>query len=111
MARGDNTKENPAGVSSMLFYHASIIIHDIFRTNRKDANISDTSSYLDLSPLYGKNREEQLAIRTKCDGRIKPDTFAEERLLGLPPGNCVMLVMYSRFHNHVSSLAKGFPLE
>jgi hypothetical protein len=21
--------------------------------------------------------------------------------IGLPPGNCVMLVMYSRFHNHV----------
>ena len=29
MARGDETKENPAGVSSMLFYHASIIIHGI----------------------------------------------------------------------------------
>ena len=35
MARDDKTfKENPAGVSSMLFYHATIIIHDIFRTNR-----------------------------------------------------------------------------
>jgi len=31
MARGDGEndfKENPAGISSMLFYHASIIIHD-----------------------------------------------------------------------------------
>ena len=35
MARDDNSfKENPAGISSMLFYHATIIIHDIFRTNR-----------------------------------------------------------------------------
>jgi len=27
MARGDNFKQNPAGISSVLFYHASIIIH------------------------------------------------------------------------------------
>jgi hypothetical protein len=94
MARGDATKVNPAGLSSMLFYHASIIIHDVFRTNRKDPNISDTSSYLDLSPLYGKNLEEMNEIRTFTNGRIKPDTFAEKRLIGLPPGNCVMLVMY-----------------
>lgn len=33
---------------------------------------------------------------------LKPDTFAEERLLGQPPGVCVMLVMYSRFHNYVA---------
>ncbi|KAF8540122.1 heme peroxidase, partial [Trichophaea hybrida] len=101
MSRGDAVKENPAGLSSMLFYHASIIIHDVFRTNRKDPTISDTSSYLDLSPLYGKNLEEVNEIRTLVGGRIKPDTFAEKRLLGLPPGICVMLVMYSRFHNHV----------
>lgn len=33
---------------------------------------------------------------------MKPDTFAEERLLGQPPGVCVMLVMYSRFHNYAA---------
>lgn len=27
MARGGNFKQNPAGISSVLFYHASIIIH------------------------------------------------------------------------------------
>lgn len=75
---------------------------DIFRTNRKDANISDTSSYLDLSPLYGRNQEAQNTVRTFKDGLLKPDTFAEERLLGQPPGVCVMLVMYSRFHNYVA---------
>lgn len=36
------------------------------------------------------------------DGLLKPDTFAEERLLGQPAGVCVMLVMYSRFHNYVA---------
>ncbi|KAI4157320.1 MAG: hypothetical protein LQ342_008381 [Letrouitia transgressa] len=77
-------------------------INNIFRTNRKDPNISDTSSYLDLSPLYGRNQEVQNTVRTFKDGLLKPDTFAEERLLGQPPGVCVMLVMYSRFHNYVA---------
>lgn len=75
---------------------------DIFRTNRRDSNISDTSSYLDLSPLYGKDQEAQNTVRTFQDGKLKPDTFAEERLIGQPPGVCVMLVMYSRFHNYVA---------
>ena len=79
-----------------------LTVPDIFRTNRKDANISDTSSYLDLSPLYGRNQETQNTVRTFKDGLLKPDTFAEERLLGQPPGVCVMLVMYSRFHNYVA---------
>ena len=119
MARPDGKfAQNAAGINSMLFYHATIIIHgivnslshmipsltvaDIFRTNREEANISDTSSYLDLSPLYGRNQEVQNTVRTFKDGLLKPDTFAEERLLGQPPGVCVMLVMYSRFHNYVA---------
>ncbi|KAL8627546.1 hypothetical protein Q9189_006747 [Teloschistes chrysophthalmus] len=77
-----------------------LMMRNIFRTNRKDSNISDTSSYLDLSPLYGRNQETQNSVRTFKDGKLKPDTFAEERLLGQPPGVCVMLVMYSRFHNY-----------
>ena len=84
----------------MIFWW--LTVPDIFRTNRKDANISDTSSYLDLSPLYGRNQEAQNTVRTFKDGLLKPDTFAEERLLGQPPGVCVMLVMYSRFHNYVA---------
>ena len=102
MARDDSTfKENPAGISSMLFYHATIIIHDIFRTNRADANISDTSSYLDLAPLYGSSVEQQMKVRTKEYGRLYPDTFHEERLIAQPPGVNVILVMYNRFHNYV----------
>ncbi|KAI9671612.1 MAG: hypothetical protein M1829_004617 [Trizodia sp. TS-e1964] len=97
-------KENPAGISSVLFYHATIIIHDIFRTNRLDTNISDTSSYLDLAPLYGSSLEDQLKIRTMEKGLLKPDTFSEKRLLAQPPGINVMLVMYSRFHNYVANI-------
>ncbi len=60
-----------------------------------------TSSYLDLSPLYGSNQEEQDQMRTHKDGKIKPDCFSEKRLLGFPPGVGVLLIMYGRFHNHV----------
>ncbi|KAK2731617.1 hypothetical protein FQN57_003270 [Myotisia sp. PD_48] len=105
MARSDESfKENPAGISSMLFYHATIIIHDIFRTNRFDSNFSDTSSYLDLAPLYGSSRKDQLSIRTMRGGLLKPDTFHEKRLLGQPPGVNVILIMYSRFHNFVADV-------
>ncbi|KAH0432490.1 linoleate diol synthase [Colletotrichum camelliae] len=105
MARDDKKfTENPAGISSMLFYHASIIIHDIFRTNRHDLNKSDTSSYLDLAPLYGSSFKDQLEIRTMKEGKLKPDTFHEKRLLGQPAGVNVMLVLYSRFHNYVADI-------
>ncbi|KAI0116392.1 heme peroxidase [Nemania sp. FL0031] len=105
MAREEGAfRENPAGISSMLFYHASIIIHDIFRTSRTDANISDVSSYLDLAPLYGSSLRDQLEIRTMKEGKLKPDTFHEKRLLGQPAGVNVMLVLYNRMHNYVADI-------
>lgn len=86
----------------MLWYIASIIIHDLFRTDHSDFNKSLTSSYLDLSPLYGSNQDEQNTIRTFKDGKLKPDCFAEKRLLGFPPGVGVLLIMFNRFHNYVT---------
>ena len=97
---------NEAGISSMFLYHATILIHDLFNTNRKDSNISDTSSYLDLAPLYGSCQEDQDKVRLGKDGLLKPDTFHEDRLLGQPPGVNVLLVMYNRFHNHVATMLK-----
>lgn len=78
-------------------------ISDIFRSNKDDKNISDTSSYLDLTPLYGRNLETQLTVRIMENGLLKPDSFAEERLLHQPPGVCIYLIMYSRFHNYVAA--------
>lgn len=71
MAREDKTstipegrgRKSPSGLSSMLIYHATILIHDVFRTNEADKNISDSSSYLDLSPLYGYTEEMTRKIR------------------------------------------------
>lgn len=77
---------------------------DLFNTNRKDSKISDTSSYLDLAPLYGSSQAEQDAVRLGKDGLLKPDTFHEGRLLGQPPGVNILLVLYSRFHNHVATM-------
>ena len=59
---------------------------DLFMTNRKDSSINQTSSYLDLSPLYGNNQDEQNLVRTFQDGKIKADCFSNTRVLGFPPG-------------------------
>ncbi|POS83379.1 hypothetical protein EPUL_003191 [Erysiphe pulchra] len=101
LARESTFQPHPNGISSILFYLASIIIHDIFRTDHNDFNISNTSSYLDLAPLYGSNQQEQYTVRTFKDGKLKPDCFAEKRILGFPPGVGVMLIMFNRFHNYV----------
>lgn len=93
MAR-DREEDHPNKISSMLFYMASIIIHDLFRTDHTDFSNSQTSSYLgrfsisirihilrlitDLSPLYGSNQQEQNFIRTFKDGKVKPDCFSEK---------------------------------
>ncbi|KAK6220812.1 hypothetical protein LQW54_001730 [Pestalotiopsis sp. IQ-011] len=104
MAREEGGRPSKSGLSAMLLYHATIIIHDIFRTNDKDKNISDSSSYLDLSPLYGYSTEMQRMIRDDKYrlGLLKPDAFAEDRLLRQPPGVCIMLVMYNRYHNYAA---------
>ncbi|KJX94810.1 fatty acid oxygenase like protein [Zymoseptoria brevis] len=94
-------EKHPNRISSMLFYLASIIIHDIFRTDHLDARISNTSSYLDLSPLYGSTWKEQKTMRTFQNGKIKPDCFAETRLLSFPPGCGALLIMFNRYHNYV----------
>lgn len=80
---------------------ATIIIHDIFRTDDVDPNKHSSSAYLDLGPLYGHNAEQQKTIRTFQDGKIKPDAFAEPRLLGQPPGVGALMVSFNRFHNYV----------
>ncbi|KAL8871724.1 MAG: hypothetical protein Q9174_002501 [Haloplaca sp. 1 TL-2023] len=93
--------EHPNKVSSVFFYWASLIIHDLFQTDHRDFGNSQTSSYLDLSTLYGDTEEDQNAIRTFQDGKLKADCFSEARLLGFPPGCGVFLILLNRFHNYV----------
>ncbi|KAI1185120.1 linoleate diol synthase [Nemania serpens] len=98
-----NYRKHPNNVSSVLWYWADIIIHDLFWTDQRDITKNKTSSFLDLSPLYGSNQEMQDSVRTFKDGMMKPDTFADKRPLGQPPGVSVLLIMFNRFHNHVAA--------
>lgn len=104
MARREDEKgrESKSGMSSMLLCHATVIIHDIFRTVDEDPTLSASSAYLDLAPLYGSTRKEQESMRTFELGKLKPDTFWEDRLVNQPPGVCIYLIMYNRFHNYVA---------
>ncbi|KAF9877234.1 fatty acid oxygenase [Colletotrichum karsti] len=101
-ARGDEFKPHPNKISSFMFYLATIITHDIFQTDGL-SGVNKTSSYLDLAPLYGRNQEEQDAMRTGNNGLLKPDTFSSKRVLGFPPGVGVLLIMFNRFHNYTAT--------
>ncbi|KAJ7898460.1 linoleate diol synthase [Mycena leptocephala] len=103
LLKRDGFVKHPAGLSSLMFSFAALVIHTVFRTSHANVNINETSSYVDLSPLYGHNKEAQDKIRMK-DGRglLYPDVFAEDRLLLLPPAVCVILVLFSRNHNYIA---------
>ncbi|KAH9986089.1 linoleate diol synthase [Russula compacta] len=76
----------------------------VFRTSHADVNINETSSYVDLAPLYGNDADTCNKIRVR-DGRglLLPDTFAEDRLLLLPPAVCALLVLFNRNHNYIAN--------
>jgi linoleate 8R-lipoxygenase / 9,12-octadecadienoate 8-hydroperoxide 8R-isomerase len=101
LLKRDKFKEHPNKISSVLFYLASIIIHDIFNTSHADFSKSQTSSYLDLAPLYGSSQDEQDEMRTFQDGKLKADCFSDKRILGFPPGVGLLLIMFNRWHNWI----------
>ncbi|KAH6610036.1 fatty acid oxygenase [Trichoderma cornu-damae] len=101
LARKTSIREHPTKISSSLFHLATIIIHDLFHTDEAERTRLKNSSYLDLSPLYGNNMDEQKRVRTFKDGLLKKDTFSESRLLSQPPGVCALMVTFNRFHNYI----------
>ena len=46
-------KKHPCGISSNMFYFATLITHDLFNTDIDDRFINKTTSYVDLVWLYG----------------------------------------------------------
>ncbi|KAF8630158.1 hypothetical protein AX15_003106 [Amanita polypyramis BW_CC] len=95
--------KHPAGLSSLFFAFAALVIHTVFRTSHRNADINETSSYVDLAPLYGHNQAAQDRVRVRDGyGLLYPDSFAEDRLLLLPPPVCVLLVLFSRNHNYIA---------
>lgn len=80
-----------------------LISHDLSHPSPKDAAINMTSSYLDLSPLYGSSQDEQTLVRTFKNGTLKPDTISDTRLELYPPGVSALLICFNRFHNYVAA--------
>jgi linoleate 10R-lipoxygenase len=105
-AKKNDWQPHPGGNSSLTFAFASLVTHSLFRTNPRNPNINDTTSYLDLSPLYGINQQQQDLVRNKVEGRgyLWKDAFAEDRLILVPPAASALLVIFSRNHNVCVSL-------
>lgn len=103
LLKRDDTKfrEHPSGLNRLFFSFATIVIHECFQTNRENQWINETSSYVDLSTLYGNTGEEQKRVRTYNNGTIYPDAIASERIMLMPPGVVALLVIFSRNHNTI----------
>ncbi|CAF3567602.1 unnamed protein product [Rotaria socialis] len=95
-------KKSESLISSNFIYFATLITHDIFNTDPIDKSINATTSYLDLSPLYGWTKAMQDSIRTGTNGLLKPDQFADTRFWLQPAGVTVLLVLFSRNHNYLA---------
>ncbi|EIE83533.1 hypothetical protein RO3G_08238 [Rhizopus delemar RA 99-880] len=93
---------NKNGVNMMLLYLAVVISHDLFHTDYNDPRRNLTTSYLDLSLLYGNNREQQVSYRQMKGGLLKPDQWHDKRLVIQPPGVSALMVMFSRNHNYIA---------
>jgi linoleate 10R-lipoxygenase len=100
LLKRDKFEPHPGGISSMFFAFADIIIHNIFHTDHIDWTKNNASSYLDLSPLYGNSPAAVNSVR-KLDGtgKLHDDTFADFRLIYMPPAVCALLVLFNRNHN------------
>jgi hypothetical protein len=95
-------RKHPSGLNRMFFSFATVVIHEIFQTSRKDPFINDTSSYVDLSTVYGNTEKEQKTVRTFENGLIYPDAIASDRIMMMPPGVVAVVIMFSRNHNHIA---------
>ena len=95
-------REHPTGLNRLFFSFATIVIHECFQTNRDNQWINETSSYVDLSTLYGNTGNEQARVRTYENGKIHPDSIASERIMMMPPGVIAVLIMFSRNHNSIA---------
>ena len=95
-------RPHPSGLNRLFFSFATVVIHECFQTSRENPWINETSSYVDLSTLYGNTEKEQKRVRTYENGLIWPDSIASERIMMMPPGVVAVLLMFSRNHNHVA---------
>jgi len=93
----------------LLFAFGDLIIHSLFRTSREAEGINLTSSYLDLSVLYGVDEAEMSGDpenggrggvrRHDGTGRLWEDCWADPRIAMMGPAVGAMLVVFCRNHN------------
>jgi hypothetical protein len=102
LKRNGPFRPHPSGLNRLFFSFATIVIHECFQTSRTDPWVNETSSYVDLSTLYGNTEKEQVQVRTYHNGTIYPDSIASERIMMMPPGVVAVLLMFSRNHNHIA---------
>ncbi|CAN6664801.1 hypothetical protein TRVA0_036S00738 [Trichomonascus vanleenenianus] len=102
MKRSGEFRPHPTGLNRLFFSFATIVIHECFQTSRTDPWVNETSSYVDLSTLYGNTAKEQVRVRTYQNGLIYPDSIASERIMMMPPGVIAVLLMFSRNHNQIA---------
>jgi hypothetical protein len=102
LKRNGSFRPHPSGLNRLFFSFATVVIHECFQTSRKDPWINETSSYVDLSTLYGNTDNEQKRVRTYSNGTIWPDSIASERIMMMPPGVVAVLLMFSRNHNTIA---------
>lgn len=102
LKRKGDFREHPSGLNRLFFSFATVVIHECFQTSRTDPWINETSSYVDLSTLYGNTGNEQKRVRTYENGLIYPDSIASERIMMMPPGVVAVMVMFSRNHNQIA---------
>ncbi|KAF8192973.1 heme peroxidase [Pholiota molesta] len=95
---------HPEGLSSLTFAYGTLVIHSVFRSALQDPTMNETSSSFDLSPLYGDNIDEQMAVRNRIGrGLLAPDCFADTRNLILPPAAAALLIVFNRNHNYIAA--------
>jgi hypothetical protein len=95
-------REHPSGLNRFFFSFATVVIHECFQTSRSDPWINETSSYVDLSTLYGNTGKEQKGVRTYQNGTIFPDSVASDRIMMMPPGVVAVVILFSRNHNSIA---------
>ncbi|KAL9931992.1 hypothetical protein V8E36_009053 [Tilletia maclaganii] len=102
LLKRDSFKPHPSGLNRLFFSFATLVIHELFQTSRENPWINETTSYVDLSTLYGNNAEQQASVRTHENGRIWPDVIASDRIMMTPPPVIAILILFSRHHNHIA---------
>lgn len=93
LRRSGPFRPHPSGLNRLFFSFATVVIHECFQSNRENGWINDTSSYVDLSTLYGNTGEDQKRVRTEVNGRIHPDSIASQRIMMMPPGVIAVLLL------------------